>query len=53
MWLQDNAIFLVLGGVIFFVLMILGHLGKHGCFSKESECPFWDDGESEWNDGKN
>jgi hypothetical protein len=53
MWLQDNAIFVVLGVVVFLMLMILGHLSKHGCLSKDSECPFWDDGESEWNDGKN
>ena len=52
MWLQDNAIFVVLGVVVFLMLMVLGHLSKHGSLSKDSECPFWDDGELEWNDGK-
>lgn len=52
MWFQENAIFMVFGVVVFFVLLLLTHLGKHGCFSKDSECPFWDDGESEWEEWK-
>jgi len=52
MWIQDNAIYVVLGVVIFFVLLLLTHLGKNGSLNKESDCPFWDDGELEWYDNE-
>ena len=43
MWLEENAIYIVVFFVVFFALMLLGHTSAKNSLNRESELTYWDD----------
>ena len=49
MWLEENAIYIVVFVVVFFALMLLGYMSSRNPINRDSGLSYWDD-EDYWED---